>query len=300
MEQIYANLTYDEAFKLVIFAPGNEPLIIKMLELILPGKKINSLVLKDREQHGLAISDKNSTFDIYCTGDDGESFIVEMQHSQQTSFMDRMLCYSTFPIREQLEQKVQKRREAAKRGDTSDKMDYSLMPVYVVSFLNFTLPHESEDALEEGLLSRYCLRCDGNGEPMTGALKFVYLELERLKWGKDKAMKCTTLLEQFAWSLKYMHTVDKVPENFEDEFIRKLYERSAFANMSVADQHKYEEIMRTEIDILAQKAWARAEGRAEGLAEGRNDIARRLRDIKVPVEQISQATGLSIEQIAAL
>jgi predicted transposase/invertase (TIGR01784 family) len=308
MEPTYANLTYDEALKVVIFAPGNEPLIIQMLELLLPEKKIKSLVLKDREQHGLAISDKNSTFDCYCTGDDGECFIVEMQNSPQKSFADRMLCYSTFPLREQMELKIQQRRDAAKRGETVDTMDYSLMPVYVVSFVNFTLPHESEETLEGGLLSRYELRNSHSGELMTRALNFAYLELGRLKWGKDEAKKCKTLLEQFAWSLKYMHTVDKVPENFEDEFIRKLYERSAFANMDVATQHKYESIMRTEIDIIAQKAWVREEGKAEGLAEGeakgreegRNEVARNLKEMGLPVDQIVKATGLSREMIAAL
>lgn len=70
--------------------------------------------------------------------------------------------------------------------------------------------------------------------------------------------------------------------------------------------------MRTEIDIIAQKAWVReegfhegeAKGRAEGFnegeAKGHADVARNLRDMKVPVEQIAKATGLSVETIAAL
>ncbi|MBO4447540.1 MAG: Rpn family recombination-promoting nuclease/putative transposase [Bacteroidales bacterium] len=296
MEQIFANLTYDEAFKLVVFAPGNEPLIIQMLELLIPEKKIKTLVLRDREQHGFAISDKNVTFDCYCTGDDGESFIVEMQNAPQRSFADRMLCYATFPLREQLEQKIRTRREAATRGEAVDTMDYRLMPVYVVSLVNFSLPHESDETLEGGLLSRYELRNPHSGELMTRALNFVYLELGRLKWGQNEAKKCTTRLEQFAWSLKYMHTVKERPGNFEDEFIRKLYERSAFANMDVATQHKYESIMRTEIDIIAQKAWVREEGRTEERAV----IARSLRDMGISPEQIAKATGLSIEAIASL
>ncbi len=62
--------------------------------------------------------------------------------------------------------------------------------------------------------------------------------------------------------------------------------------------------MRTEIDIIAQKAWAREEGKAEGRKEGEADkarsIAQNLRDMGLPLEQISKATGLSVEQIAAL
>ena len=36
----FANLLYDETFKIVIGAPGNEPLIIKLIEMLIPGKKI--------------------------------------------------------------------------------------------------------------------------------------------------------------------------------------------------------------------------------------------------------------------
>ncbi len=66
--------------------------------------------------------------------------------------------------------------------------------------------------------------------------------------------------------------------------------------------------MRTEIDIIAQKAWVREEGKAEGLAEGeakgreegRNEVARNLKEMGLPVDQIVKATGLSREMIAAL
>ena len=58
--------------------------------------------------------------------------------------------------------------------------------------------------------------------------------------------------------------------------------------------------MRTEIDIIAQKAWAREEGRAEGAEDKAQSIARNLRDMGIPPEQIAKATGLSVEAIAAL
>lgn len=72
----------------------------------------------------------------------------------------------------------------------------------------------------------------------------------------------------------------------------------------VATQHKYESIMRTEIDIIAQKAWAREEGFNDGEAKGAEEkarsIAKNLRDMGIPQEQIAKATGLSVEAITAL
>ena len=130
----FANILFDDAFKVAVCAPGNEGLLIKIIELLIPGKHIKTLVLRDKENHGLSVSDKITTFDLYCTSENGEQFIVEMQHSPQKNYADRMLCYATYPIRAQLSSKLEKRREGIK----VDKTDYSLCPVYVVSILNLT------------------------------------------------------------------------------------------------------------------------------------------------------------------
>ena len=39
----YANILNDDAFKVVIFTPGNEELMARMIEVLLPGKKIRRL-----------------------------------------------------------------------------------------------------------------------------------------------------------------------------------------------------------------------------------------------------------------
>ena len=60
----------------------------------------------------------------------------------------------------------------------------------------------------------------------------------------------------------------------------------------------------TELDIQAQKDYAvkeaLAEGKAEGLAEKSCEIAKNLRAMRLPVEQIVRATGLSKEDIQRL
>ena len=121
------------------------------------------------------------------------------------------------------------------------------------------------------------------------------------------ADKCGTLLERFAYSLKYMHELEQRPEGFEDEMLRELYDAAEFANMDIAKQTKYETYMRTELDIIAEKAYARdegrAEGRAEGLAEGHEallETARRMLAEGLSVEMAAKCTGLSREDIAGL
>ncbi len=51
----------------------------RMLEVLIPGKKICKLEFRSTEQHGLSVSDKIINFEAVCTSDTGEMFIVEMQ-----------------------------------------------------------------------------------------------------------------------------------------------------------------------------------------------------------------------------
>ncbi|MBR1744842.1 MAG: hypothetical protein IJ734_02445, partial [Fibrobacter sp.] len=124
------------------------------------------------------------------------------------------------------------------------------------------------------------------------------------------------LLERFAYSLKYMHELQQRPEGFEDEMLRELYDAAEFANMDIAKQTKYETYMRTELDIIAEKAYARDEGLAEGEAKGRAtgleegraegareaalETARRMRADGLQVEVVAKYTGLSAEVIGSL
>ena len=267
----FANILYDEAFKVILANPANRELLIKLVEFFLPGKKIKELTLNDKEQHGLLLSSKNSTFDLFCTTDRGERLIIEMQFSSQPHFQDRMLYYATFPVHSQMIERLEDLQRRVEEGGivtSVERMDYHLDPVYVISILNFSLPHESEDALEDGLISRYEIRNRLNGEPMTDALHFIYLELGRLRWKEDEQDKCKTLLDKLAFSFLYGHLLPKRPDAFEDEILRLLYKAMAFANMTKEQYTKITSIMRTELDIIAQRNYAYDQGKAEGEAEG--------------------------------
>lgn len=152
-------------------------------------------------------------------------------------------------------------------------MDYGLMPIYVVSFVNFSIAHEDEAILQDGLISRYGICSPETGEVMTESLQFVYLELDRLEAKLEEAGKCRSLVEQLAYSLKYMRELDECPKAFENQLFSLLFLASEYANLDVSKQMQVSEIMRTELDKIAENNYAREQGlqqgRAEGKAEGR-------------------------------
>lgn len=293
----YAFLLFDATFKAVICTPENEKLLIEILELLIPGKHIASITFINKEHHGLVISEKNVNFDLLCKDrDTGEEFLVEVQNREQKSFRDRMLVYATYPIREQMEVRVQQIRDGV-----ADPMDYSLKPVYVVSMVNFPFTHESEEAIEHDYISRYEIRNQRNGELMTQSLNFVYLELDRLKLKPTEPEKCCNLLERFVFSMKYMHTLKAIPEVFEDELLKRLFTATELASMTVTTRQNYDKIMHNELDRLAENAFAREKGFAEGEAKGAANvkiaIAKAMLADKMDPALIAKYTGLSEEKV---
>ena len=91
-------------FKKVFGQEASKPLLRDFLNaLLLPTAQIRELAFKNNEQPGTGLGERKAILDIYCESETGEKFIVELQKAKQNYFKDRMVFYSTFPIREQAE-----------------------------------------------------------------------------------------------------------------------------------------------------------------------------------------------------
>ena len=308
----FACLLYDSTLKTVLGSVANEELYIGIIEFLLPGKHIDKVTKLDKEKHGLVVAEKTVIFDLLCRdADTGEEFLVEVQNASDPTYKDRVLYYSTVPLREQMEKKQSVLGEEA-NVEIRKKMDYSLRPVYVISLLNFTLKHDSPAALEEGYVSRYELRNRNNSELMTEALHFVFLEMGRLPYGKDEWGRCRSKLEKFIFLFKFVHTFEQLPAGIrEDELLGMLAGAAEFANMSVLQKEEYDKAMKDEFARLVENNYAWSQGKEEGREEGREEeraeaakykleTARKLLKLDVPIETVVQAMGLSPEQVEAL
>ena len=72
------------------------------------------------------------------------------------------------------------------------------------------------------------------------------------------------------------------------------------AGFSKEKKAKYDADMITERDMYNILETARQEGREAGLAEGEARVAKKMLAAGMPEEQITEFTGLSAEQLAAL
>ncbi len=102
LQDKYINPFTDFGFKKLFGSEPNKDLLIDFLNQVLPVRhKIKELTYARTEQLGNTETDRKAIFDLYCIGENGERFIVEMQKAKQNFFKDRSVYYSSFPIQEQ-------------------------------------------------------------------------------------------------------------------------------------------------------------------------------------------------------
>ena len=117
------------------------------------------------------------------------------------------------------------------------------------------------------------------------------------------------------FSLKNVGTVLNIDNKKLDEAqkeggdaVDRLVQEARVEGMTPEEKIEYYKNMRNEFDIESEKWFARQEGIEEGMAKGMAKgeavgiakVAKELKAIKINPKQIAKATGLSVEQIAAL
>ena len=79
----YIDPLVDFAFKKIFGSEPNKDLLIAFLNDVFRGRKyIADLTYNQNEHHGGSTTEGVAIFDLYCTGSDGEKFIIEMQRGR--------------------------------------------------------------------------------------------------------------------------------------------------------------------------------------------------------------------------
>lgn len=301
----YANIMMDTAFKRVFGTEASKNELLELLRCLIPDRPIRSVSLRNTENIPKFKGDKKTCFDIFCDGDNGEKFIVEMQLVRQRNFLNRSLYYSTYPIQEQLikeEKDMQKRLKEELEGGRRQSHDevFRIRPVYMIGILNFSLEGEDEKDLREGLVSSYSLRNDLSGKAMSDKLNFLFLQIPRMKYGPDEAHRCRTMLERLVFSFKHISCLQEQPDEFGEDFFTNVYAQAEISGMDKDEYDNYLKDMRTELDTLAQINTAWNDGETNGKTKEKREIAQRMLGKGFPAEEISELTGLPAEEVEKL
>ena len=171
VEERYISLLTDFGFKRIFGSAPNKDLLICFLNSLFNGRQVVKDVMYLNPEHvGDVYTDRRAIFDVYCEGENGEKFIVEMQNAYQAHFKDRSLFYSTFPIREQ----------APKGND----WDFKLNHVYTVALLNFSM---NEDAFDKEKIRHHVQLCDtATHKIFYDKQEFICVEIDKFNKSLDE------------------------------------------------------------------------------------------------------------------
>jgi len=297
----YINPYTDFGFKKLFGSELNKELLISFLNALLETacapegnapQEIVDISYRPTEQLGARPESRRTIFDVFCTTQGGEQFIVEMQNVFQRFYKDRSVYYASFPIVEQ-----------GRRGD----WNFNLHPVYTVGILNFVLPDDDYD--DDNYCHNVMLTDTEDNHVFFDKLRFIYLEMPKFKKTEDELV---TMFDKWMFVLRNLPRLMQRPAALQERVFTRLFEQAEIARFTPEQQFLYEDSINAYRDITnsidTAKIEAKAEGRAEGMAQGRaegkaeekQEIARKLKAMGLPVSQIVEATGLTAQQIDAL
>lgn len=278
IEERYISLLTDFGFKRIFGTAMNKELLICFLNSLFDGKQVvKDVKYLNAENVGDVYTDRKAIFDVYCEGENGEKFIVEMQNAYQTYFKDRSLFYSTFPIREQ----------APKGKD----WDFNLNHIYTIALLNFNMNDEAFD--KENILHHVQLCDTATHRVFYDKLEFIYVEIAKFNKSLDEL---ETLYDKWLFALKNLYKLNERPKALRDKVFDRLFEEAEIARFTKEELREYE------ASIMAYRDIKNSIDTAEkiGIEKGKIEIVKAMLAGNMSIEQIMKFSGLTREKIEQL
>jgi len=320
----YVDPLLDLSFKRIFSVDQNRDLLIAFLNEVFKGRKrIVDLTYNKNEHHGNNKEEGSAIFDLLCTGDQGEKILIEVQNGRPVNFKKRAIFYTSRLISEQ-----------APKGEM-DKWKYDITEVYFLAILDEKLKVGEEYFQDICLCNRKTREIFYEGLGYT----FIELSKRRSPHENKNNNKqheyfgktvdeLESDLDRWLYSLKYLGEMDDMPLQLQNNAVfEKLYNIAEYSNMTPEEQEIYDRELKRKWDNEAVKEQQRLDyeegmkrsrkegeelgmeigkelgkelGMEIGKLEEKKEIAQSLKKMGLSNEQISEATGLSAEEINAI
>jgi len=229
---------------------------------------------------------RNTIVDVRCKDTKGQQFLVEMQMYWTESFKRRVLLNASKAYVMQLDK---------------SKDIKLLQPVYALYFVNETF--EKSPEMKNEYFHHYKIVNIKNTEKQIAGLEFFFVELPKFKPQNRATQKLQELWLRFLTEINESTT--EVPkELLENELTREAVgytEISAYTKGQLFTYDKWK------IDILTERAAlddaleeGLTKGIEKGMEKGKIEVALKMRNKGIAIEEICDYTGLSKQQIEKL
>jgi predicted transposase/invertase (TIGR01784 family) len=279
----FINLRTDFGFKKLFFEDPNKDLLIAFLNALFKGRKvIKDLTYNKTEFPGDITTEGSVIFDLACTGENGERFIIEVQRTKKDNFKKRALFYSSRLISSQ-----------APVGNRA-VWNYNIDEVFLVALLDgFMLEGTSKNEY----LHDICLCNRETGETFYDGLGYIYIEL--LKFVKQEH-ELETDLDKWLYVLKNMNDLQKVPVFLRKTIFEKVFKIATYINLTEEEKMLYDLDLKKQWDDYSALETAKKEGFKEGERKKAIETATEMKKDGFDAGQIRKFTKLSMEEIEKL
>ncbi|MDR2168571.1 MAG: Rpn family recombination-promoting nuclease/putative transposase [Planctomycetaceae bacterium] len=284
----YINPYTDFGFKKLFGEEANKDLLIDFLNSVLPEtNRVRDLTFRNTHYLPDSRFDRHAVLDIACTGQNDETFIVEMQKAKQDFFKDRALFYSSYPIQHQ--------------GPKGDDWNFKLNPIFFIAVLDFL--YEEFEELRK--LQKVIMLKDEDNNVFSETLKMIFLQMPLFTKTESELV---TQQDKWLYFLKNLTSLEDIPAILREPVFEKAFHLAEYYKLTVEEQAIYQADMKNHRDYnntirtAAKDGEARGiiKGRAEGMAEGIIQTAYNLNRLGVDYATIIKATGLSVDEIDKL
>jgi predicted transposase/invertase (TIGR01784 family) len=265
----FINPFTDFGFKRLFGQENHKKILIGLLNALFKDEfVVKDVKYRDKEQLGMTSRNRTVIYDIYCTLEDGQNVIVEMQNKKEVNFDDRALYYTAMSI--------------VAQGERGSDWIYKVAPMIGIYFLNFR---------QEGLGRAF--RTDfeitktfemfahtANAEfpapivpitvpgkiPFKGKLRMIFLQMPEFTKTESE---CTTDLEKMAYIMNHMEHLKNIPWAAQEELYDELSKVSNVAALSPQERVVYDENLKQYRDNLATLSASYLDGKAKGFKDGK-------------------------------
>ncbi len=250
-EPTYLNPMTDFGFKTIF---GNPDVMRGFLNALIqedyPDKVISNVNIVGNDAPGESDEDRGVVFDIHCTTDDNEEFVVEMQRRKQVFFNNRIIYYLG--------------RSFSRQDDSLDKevwqfQTHKLLGVFLMDFYDKTMT--------KGV--RHCVIKDFKEDIIDNDL-LQYWKIQLPTYRNKKESDCVTPLDYWLYNIANMKDMNTaLPFADKEPLFKQMQRVASYAQMSREDQDKYWHSYDQYVTTMSAFANERMEGREEGWEEGR-------------------------------
>ncbi|WP_302827062.1 Rpn family recombination-promoting nuclease/putative transposase [Bacteroides finegoldii] len=279
-------IRFDWAMKRLLRNKANFAVLEGFLTTLL-NEKIVIQKLLESESNQEDEFDKYNRVDMLAENSKGEFILIEVQNNNEYAYFQRMLFGTSKLVTEYIN-----------RGEGYD----NVRKVYSVNIIYFSLGNGKDvvyhgktefrgihegDVLELTPFPKQTFKVDSVSQ--------LYPEYYILKVN-DFNQVARNPLEEWIY---YMNTGD-IPDSATAPGLDEARQRLKLGRMTKEELNAYYRHL-DNIVILRDNIYTeRAEGRAEGRMEEKREMVHNMKSLNIPLDTISQVTGLSIEEIKSL